>query len=127
MRRTYVIDDILLFNPNLSDDGDVYYLNELNKNRKYKWNPIIEFITADIYSIIDITNKMLIVFGFFGPLTVILRDDTKKKIVTVIDLLFLMANKEWDNKRKSELTDKVNADIDNILKRKSKKIGRAHV
>ncbi|WP_289301763.1 glycosyltransferase family 4 protein [Sporofaciens musculi] len=121
MRRTYVIDDILLFNPNLSDDGDVYYLNELNKNRKYKWNPIIEFITADIYSIIDITNKMLIVFGFFGPLTVILRDDTKKKIVTVIDLLFLMANKEWDNKRKSELTDKVNADIDNILKRKSKK------
>ncbi len=121
MRKTYVIDDILLFNPKLSDDGDVYYYAELKKSRNYKWSPMVEFITADIHSVIDITNKMLGVFGFFGSLTVVLRDDTKKKIVTAIDLLFLMANKERDNKRINELTDKVNADIDDILKHSSKK------
>jgi len=121
MRKTYVIDDILLFNPNLSGNGDIYYYAELNKNENYKWSPIVEFITADIDSVIDITNKMLRVFGFFGSLTVVLRDDTKKRIVTAIDLLFFMANKERDNKRINKLTDKVNADIDNILKRKSKK------
>ena len=28
MKRVYVIDDLLLFNPNLSGDKEIYYYNE---------------------------------------------------------------------------------------------------
>jgi len=121
MRKTYVIDDILLFNPSLSGDGAIYYYAELNKSGNYRQCPIVEFITADIASVIDITNKMLRVFGLFEPLMVILKDGAKKRIVTAIDLIVLMANKERDKKRIKELADKVNADIDHIFMRKSKK------
>ena len=121
MKKTYVIDDILLFNPNLSGDGDVYYYAELDKNGHHKWSPIVEFITADIASVIDITNKMLRVFGFFGSLTVILKDDAKRRVVTAIDLLLLIANKERYRKRIDKLTENVTADIDHILKHKYEK------
>ena len=94
MKRVYVIDDLLLFNPNLSGDKEIYYYNELSKIKSHIWAPIVEFITADIDSILDITNKMLAVFGLFGSLTVVLRDDTKRKIITVVDILSLIANKE---------------------------------
>lgn len=122
MKKTYVIDDILLFNPNLTDNGEVYHFNELNKNRNHKWSPIVEFVTADIDSVIRITDKMLEVFGYFGSLAVVLRDDKNRRILTVIDLLLLIANKEKDKKRINELIKKVNKEIDNILRHKSKRV-----
>ena len=122
MKRIYVIDDLLLFNPCLGNDKEVYHYNELNKIRNFKWSPIVEFITADINSVLFITDKMRDVFGFFGPLTVILRDDTKRKILTAADLLFLVINKEKEKKHLNELAKKVSRDINRIFECKSKKI-----
>lgn len=122
MKRVYVIDDLLLFNPNLGKNKKVYHYKELNKIRNFKWNPIVEFITADINSVLFITDKMLEVFGFFSPLAVILRDDTKRKVLTAVDVLFFIANKEKEKKHLDELAKRVSTDIDRIFKRKSKKI-----
>lgn len=121
MKRVYVIDDLLLFNPNLSGDKEIYYYNELSKIKSHIWAPIVEFITADIDSILYITNKMLAVFGLFGSLTVILRDDTKRKIITVVDILSLIANKEKEKRDLNKLAMRVSMDVKRISKRTTKK------
>lgn len=83
MKRVYVVDDLLLFNPDIGEDKEIYHYNDLKKNRNYKWSPIVEFVTADINSVFFIADKMLEVFGLFGSLAVILRDDSKKRMVLV--------------------------------------------
>ena len=122
MKRVYVIDDLLLFNPNLSGDKEIYYYNELNKIRNHKWSPIVEFITADIDSILYITDKIMEVFGTFGPFVVILRDQTKSKILIAASVLFLAVNREKEKKWLSELEKRVRADVNCISKHKSEKI-----
>ncbi len=122
MKRVYVVDDLLLFNPNLGEDSEVYHYNELKKLENRKWRPIVEFITADIRSVLFITDKMLEVFAFFWSLAVILRDDTKKRILTAVDLLFLIANKEKDKKCINALAKGVDLDIDHIFEHKSQRI-----
>ncbi len=122
MKRVYVIDDLLLFNPNLSGNKEIYYYNELNKIRNHKWSPIVEFITADIDSILYITDKIMEVFGTFGPFVVILRDQTKSKILIAASVLFLAVNREKEKKWLSELEKRVRADVNCISKHKSEKI-----
>lgn len=122
MKKVYVIDDLLLFNPNLGEDKEVYHYNELSKSRNHKWSPVVVFVTADINSIFFITDKMLKMFGFFGSLAVILQDDTKRRVLTAADILFLIANKEREKKSQNELVKKVNKDINHILECKSKRI-----
>lgn len=114
MKRVYVVDDLLLFNPHIGEDKEIYHYNELKKNRNHKWSPIVEFVTADVNSVFYIADKMLEVFGLFRSLAVILRDDSKRKILTVVDLLFITANKERDRKRIAKLAKRVNTDIDRI-------------
>lgn len=116
-----MVDDLLLFNPDIGEDKEIYHYNELKKIRNRKWSPIVEFVTADINSVFFIADKMLEVFGLFGSLEVILRDDSKRKILTAADLLFLIANKERDKKRIDELTKRVNTEIDRISGSESKK------
>lgn len=76
LRTIYIIDSILLFNPEIAVDKEQYKYENIQKDIEYLKNiGIVFFVTADINSIFQITFKMKKIFSLIKPLVIILQDD----------------------------------------------------
>ena len=66
LRTIYIIDSILLFNPEIAVDKEQYKYENIQKDIEYLKNiGIVFFVTADINSIFQITFKMKKIFFWF--------------------------------------------------------------
>lgn len=69
LRTIYIIDSILLFNPEIAVDKEQYKYENIQKDIEYLKNiGIVFFVTADINSIFQITFKMKKIFSLIKPL-----------------------------------------------------------
>lgn len=110
--KSYVIDDILLFNPNLEKDGEVYRLECLENIHKIQWTPTVVFVTSDIQSVLFVTDKLLKIVSVFHPLCIIMRGDETKKTVFIHDICKLILRRNRERMSTEGLIKKVTADID---------------
>ncbi len=115
LRTIYIIDSILLFNPEIAVDKEQYKYENIQKDIEYLKNiGIVFFVTADINSIFQITFKMKKIFSLIKPLVIILQDDNSKKIVTYCHVLGMEFKKNYEEKLKETLLQKTRYQINEL-------------
>ena len=116
----YVIDDLLLFNPILNNNGlDVYRYKEIERIQKPPCTALVFFETADIESVLYITDKMQLIFSVFHPLCIVLHDDKKKKVMFLVDVIKLLVRKKADLNITEQMLLRVKKEL-NYIDRKRK-------
>lgn len=109
--KTYIIDNIILFNPEIK--GTILPYNDfLTGKARFEWRAEIYFVTADIDSVMDITNKIQNLFFLSRALFIILKDLKREKIITVGYLVQRLIKKAQEEK----CCDKLIYFIDDKLK-----------
>lgn len=107
MENIYVIDNILLFKHGITAQR-IYNYNDLDKTSgDISMFSKVYFVTSDINSIINITDKIKKIFILLKPALLILQDDKRTRTLTIFQLLHLMGNKKQDEMLTERLIDNV--------------------
>lgn len=120
MRKVYIIDNILLFNPAI--EGTVLSYDDFVAGKvSCGLCAKIYFVTADIDSIMDITAKVQNIFLRSGAMAIILKDSKREKIITIWYLLQRLVKKKQEEKNCDQLIKLVSGRVEYLEQRTTKK------
>lgn len=118
--KIYIIDNIKLFNPVIEEGKVLPYDDFLAEKASFGLGAKIYFVTSDIDSIMDVTDKIQNIFMLSKSLSIVLKDAARERTITAGYCLWRFIKKRQEEK----LIDKLISLVEDRLKRLERWDGR---